>query len=127
MKRTLALLSVSLILAVASIAQTTPAVKAEKLSKPQLLSLIATAHTSAEHERIANYYDARARDFLAQSAEHAQMAAEYRKNPMISSSKWATGTINHCEYLAQSLKNDAVKMQELAQLHREMAASASQK
>ncbi len=127
MKRTLALLSVSLILAVASIAQTTPAVKAEKLSKPQLLSLIATAHTPAEHERIANYYDARARDFLAQSAEHAQMAAEYRKNPMISSSKWATGTINHCEYLAQSLKNDAVKMQELAQLHREMAASASQK
>ncbi len=127
MKRTLALLSVSLILAVASIAQTTPAVKAEKLSKPQLLSLIATAHTPAEHERIANYYDARARDFLAQSAEHAQMAAEYRKNPMISSSKWATGTINHCEYLAQSLKNDAVKMQELAQLHREMAASAGQK
>ena len=127
MKRTLALLSVSLILAVASIAQTTSAVKAEKLSKPQLLSLIATAHTPAEHERIANYYDARARDFLAQSAEHAQMAAEYRKNPMISSSKWATGTINHCEYLAQSLKNDAVKMQELAQLHREMAASAGQK
>lgn len=127
MKRTLALLSVSLILAVASIAQTTPAVKAEKLSKPQLLSLIATAHTPAEHERIANYYDARARDFLAQSAEHAQMAAEYRKNPMISSSKWATGTINHCEYLAQSLKNDAIKMQELAQLHREMAASAGQK
>ena len=127
MKRTLALLSVSLILAVASIAQTTSAVRAEKLSKPQLLSLIATAHTPAEHERIANYYDARARDFLAQSAEHAQMAAEYRKNPMISSSKWATGTINHCEYLAQSLKNDAVKMQELAQLHREMAASASQK
>ncbi len=127
MKRTLALLSVSLILAVASIAQTTPAVKAEKLSKPQLLSLIATAHTPAEHERIANYYDARARDFLAQSAEHAQMAAEYRKNPMISSSKWATGTINHCEYLAQSLKNDAIKMQELAQWHREMAASAGQK
>ncbi len=127
MKRTLALLSVSLILAVASIAQTTSAVRAEKLSKPQLLSLIATAHTPAEHERIANYYDARARDFLAQSAEHAQMAAEYRKNPMISSSKWATGTINHCEYLAQSLKNDAVKMQELAQLHREMAASAGQK
>ena len=127
MKRTLALLSVSLILAVASIAQTTSAVKAEKLSKPQLLSLIATAHTPAEHERIANYYDARARDFLAQSAEHAQMAAEYRKNPMISSSKWATGTINHCEYVAQSLKNDAVKMQELAQLHREMAASAGQK
>ncbi len=127
MKRTLALLSVSLILAVASIAQTTPAVKAEKLSKPQLLSLIATAHTPAEHERIANYYDARARDFLAQSAEHAQMAVEYRKNPMISSSKWATGTINHCEYLAQSLKDDASKMQELAQLHREMAASAGQK
>ncbi len=127
MKRTLVLLSVSLILAVASIAQTTPTVKAEKLSKPQLLSLIATAHTSAEHERIANYYDARARDFLAQSAEHAQMAAEYKKNPMISSSKWATGTIDHCEYLAQSLKDDAVKMQELAQLHLEMAASAGQK
>lgn len=127
MKRTLVLLSVSLILAVASIAQTTPTAKAEKLSKPQLLSLIATAHTPAEQERIANYYDARARDFLAQSAEHAQMAAEYKKNPMISSSKWATGTIDHCEYLAQSFKDDAVKMQELAQLHREMAASAGEK
>lgn len=129
MKRTLGILSLTLVLALAAVAQTAnPApAKAEKLSKTQLLSLIATAKTPAEHERIAQYYEARAQDYLAQSREHEQMAAQYRKNPLISSSKWATGTVQHCEYIAQSLKDDATKMQELAQLHRQMAASAEMK
>jgi hypothetical protein len=37
------------------------------------------------------------------------------------SSKFATGTVNHCEYFAQSFKEMATKMQELADMHEQMA------
>lgn len=129
MKRTFAALALTFALALSAFGQTSaqPRNQAEKLSKQQLLSLIATAKTPAEHQRIARYYEAKANDYLAQSKEHEQMAEQYRKNPMISSSKWATGTINHCAYIAQSLKDASAKMQELAQLHEQMARSTEQK
>ncbi len=126
MKRTLGILSLTFALALGAFGQiaTAPRHPAEKLSKQQLLSLIATAKTPADHRRIAQYYEAKAQDYLAQSKEHEQMAEQYKKNPLISSSKWSTATIGHCEYFAQSFKADAVKMQELAQLHEQMAQAA---
>jgi Tfp pilus assembly protein FimT len=127
MKRTLAVLSFVLVLAATAFAQTTQAQKAEKLSKQQLLSLIATAKTPVEHSRLAAYYTAEAQDYLAQSSEHGQMAAEYKKNPTINSSKFATATVNHCEYLAQHFKENAMKMQELAHEHELMADEAGKK
>lgn len=126
MKRAFSILSLTLVLALAAFAQT-PAAQprpAEKLSKQQLLALIATAKTPAEHQRLAHYYAAKAQDYLAQSKEHEQMAEQYKKNPLISSSKWSTGTISHCEYFAKTFKDAAAKMQELAQLHEQMAQSA---
>lgn len=125
MKNAFAILAISLVLTLSAFAQASNQSKPEKLSHQQLLSLIATAKTPAEHERLARYYDERAQAYLTQSAEHQQMAVEYRKNPLISSSKWATGTINHCEFIAKSLKEDAARMQALAQAHREMAAAAT--
>ncbi len=129
MKHTFAVIALTFALAFSAYGQATMQHQhpAEKLSRQQLMALIATAKTPAEHERIAQYYDAQARKYLAESQEHAQMAEQYRKNPLISSSKWATGTVNHCEYIAQSLKDSATKMQELAALHQEMAKSAAQK
>jgi hypothetical protein len=128
MKRTIGFLSFILVLAVVVFAQISQAQqKPEKLSKQQLLSLIATAKTSAEHNRIAQYYGAEAKAYLAQSQEHEQMAEQYKKNPVISSSKFATGTVNHCEYLAQHFKESATQMQELAQEHEQMAKDAGQK
>ncbi len=128
MKRTIASLSFAAVLAFSSFAATAQAQpNAENLSKQQLLSLIATAKTSAEHIRIAQYYGAKAQDYLAQSKEHEQMAEQFRKSALTSSSKFAAGTLNHCEFLAQSFKQKAEKMQELEQRHEEMAREAGQK
>lgn len=66
-------------------------------------------------------------DFLAQSKEHQEMAEQYKKNLVTRSSKYVTGTVNHCEYVAKSLKSDATQMQELAQLHEQMAKDAQGK
>jgi len=65
MKRTFAILSVlSLALAVNTVAfgATSSTPKPEHLTKQQLNTLISTARTSADHERIAQYYQAKAAD-----------------------------------------------------------------
>jgi uncharacterized Zn finger protein len=123
MKRTIVFLSLVLVLTISALAQTAQvqSQKPEKLTKQQLLSLIATAKTPAEHSRIAQYYEAEAQNDLAQSKEHEQMAAQYKKNPAMNSSKFAAGPVNHCEYLAQHFRESAAKTQELAQMHEQMA------
>jgi hypothetical protein len=125
MKNILNSLSLSIVLGLsltAASAATLP--KAEKLNKQQLQSLIASAKTPAEHERIAQYYEAKAQNDLVQANEHAQMAVQFKQNAVTSSPKWATGTLNHCEYLAQSLTKDAATMQDLARQHQQMALRA---
>lgn len=132
MKRTFAVLS---ILALA-LTMTTSAfgeaqqgaqAKAEHLSKQQLTTLIANAKTPAEHERIAQFYVAKAQDYTAQANMHEAMIAAYKANSSLSNDKNWAATIGHCEYFAQTLKEKAVKSQELAELHAQMARSAEQK
>lgn len=52
--------------------------KPEHLSKQQLNALIANAKTSAEHQRIAQFYEAKAQDDRDQVREHEAMVAAYR-------------------------------------------------
>jgi len=124
MKRTVIHLSLALVFVLTAIAAASSAQQPEKLSTRQLASLIAAAKTPAEHSRIAQYYAAQAQSDLAQAAEHEQMAAHYRQSSMASSSKFAAGTVNHCEYLVRHLNREAVKLQGLAQQHEEMAKAA---
>jgi hypothetical protein len=128
MKRTIVFLSSILVFAVVAFAATSQAQQnSVKLSKQQLATLIATANTPAEHTRIAQYYAAEVQSDLALSQEHAQMAEQFSKNPATNSSKSSTGTVNHCEYLAQHFKQSAVKAQQLEQAHEQMAREAGQK
>lgn len=126
MKRTIGILSLVFAMTITAFGQTlmTQAPKAEKLSKQQLSFFVANARTASEHRRIAQYYDSNAQRYLAESKEHAQMAEQFKKNTTTSSSKYVTGTVNHCAYFAQSLKDKAAKMQKLAQLHEQMAKDA---
>ena len=125
MKRILTALSLIAVLLVATIGHAAqPNTGNEKLTKQQLLTLIATAKTPAEHQRIAKYYAAKAQDFLAESQLHEQMAQAYKANPITSSPKFASGTVSHCEYLAESLKRDSEHYKQLAQSHEKMAAEA---
>ncbi len=129
MKRTFGMLSLALAMTAAVFGQATSSTQnsTEKLSHAQLVSLIGTAKTPAEHRRISTYYKVEAQKLLAESKEHAQMAEQYKLNPVTSSSKYATGTVNHCEYIATSLKADSEKMQELAEMHEQMAKDAEKK
>lgn len=99
---------------------------AGQLSKQQLHTLIATAKTPAEHQRIAAYYSAKAQDDLAQARVHEQMAAHFSGNPVSSSSKFTNGTVNHCVSLAANYRKDAAKMRAEEQKHEQMAMEAMQ-
>lgn len=129
MKRTLSIISLAFVLAVSAFTQDAFAqqAKQEHLNKQQLNTLIATAKTPAEHQRIAQYFQAKALDYLAQAKEHEQMIAAYKANTSISTEKNRASTIGHCEYFVQTFKDLAAKSQELAKMHEEMAKEADQK
>ncbi len=132
MKRTtgiLTILSLALVMTATALAQTAsaPQPKPEHLSMRQLNTLITTAKTPAEHRRIAQYYQAKAQDYLAQVKEHEEMLAAYKANPSLSTEKNRASTIGHCEYYVQAFKDLATKTQELAQFHEQMAKDAEQK
>jgi superoxide dismutase len=130
MKRTFAILSVlSLALAVNTVAfgATSSTPKPEHLTKQQLNTLISTAKTSADHERIAQYYQAKTADYLAQAKDHEAMIAAYKANPVMSNDKNQASTISHCEYFVQTFKALAENSQVLAANHERMAADAPQK
>ncbi|HEX9198440.1 MAG TPA: hypothetical protein VF865_02700 [Acidobacteriaceae bacterium] len=128
MKRAVSILSVlslALVMTVAAFGQT-PA-KPQHLSKQQLNTLIATAKTPAEHQRIAQFYQSQAQDYLAQADEHAAMVAAYKSNLSLTNNKNQASTISHCEYFVQTFKDLAVKSQELATMHEQMAKEADKK
>ena len=129
MKRTLSIVSLAFVLAISAFTQNAFAqqAKREHLNKQQLNSLIATAKTPAEHQRIAQYFQAKALDYLSQAKEHEQMIAAYKANTSISTEKNRASTIGHCEYFVQTFKDLAAKSQELAKMHEEMAKEADQK
>lgn len=112
------------ITAIAQVSPTSPPVKPEKLSKGELRSLIATATTPEQHMRLAQYYEAKAQQYLVESNEHQKMAEQFRKNPMMNNDKRVFGTVNHCEYYAQFFKQRAIQMQTLASMQKLMAAGA---
>lgn len=127
-RKLLALATVFMITA-AILAQTpsVPQPKPEHLSRQQLNTLIATAKTPAEHERIAQYYRAQASDYLAEAKDHESMVAAYKANSSLSNEKNRASTIGHCEYFVKTFKELAVKSQELATLHSQMAKDVEQK
>jgi hypothetical protein len=131
MKRTLStlsILSLAFVITAAAFGQTasTQQTKPEHFSKRQLNTLIASAKTPAEHQHIAQYYEAKAQDYLAQAKEHEQMVAAYKANPSLTAKSQAS-TINHCEYFVKTFKDLAVKSQELAKPHEQMANDVEQK
>lgn len=124
MKRIISILSVVSLAFVMSVSAFAKTPTIDHLSKRQLNSLIATAKTPAEHQRIAEFYRSQAQDYLAQSKEHAQMAERFKNDPIRNNSKAVFSTVNHCEYWAQKFSDMAAKSQELAKQHEQMATDA---
>jgi len=112
------------IVLVAVLALTAPTFAAEQLTPAQLASLVASARTTTEHSRIADYYRAQADKLAAESNDHTKMAATFRANPATNNEKRVQATVNHCEYLAQTLKASSEKARALAAEHGQMAKAA---
>ena len=112
---------------VASLVLTVPTFAAEQLTSQQLASLVASAKTSAEHQRIANFYRAQADKLLAESDEHARMATAFRANSATNNDKQVFSTANHCAYLAKALKAKADKVRVIAANHEQMAHAGEQR
>ena len=111
----------------ASFVLTVPTFAAEQLTPQQLTSLVAGAKTTAEHQRIANYYRTQADKLLAESNNHARMATIFRANPATNNDKQIYATVNHCEYLAKTLKATSNKVRAIADDHEQMARVADQR
>jgi hypothetical protein len=127
MKRTIVFLS-SAVLALVFFASTSQAQQSpEKLSNQQLNTLIATAKTSADHERIAQYFQAKALEYQAEAQEHEKMIAAYKANPVVSNDKNRTATIGHCEYFVETFDALAANSRQLAASHERMAQEAPAK
>ena len=79
---------------------------------------IATASTPAEHQRIADFYMQKAREYDATAIEHEKTARAY-----LSNNKTALGAMTkHCRALRDQFSAAANEARALAQLHVQMAA-----
>jgi hypothetical protein len=128
MIRTLSIVSIAIFATLAVSAQA-PATQPtpEQLTGRQVKVLVATASTPADHERIAHYYEAKALEYRTEAEKHDAMLTAFQANPVMYSDKERPGTIDHCAYLAKSLKQRAVKAEALARQHEQMAHATQSK
>lgn len=100
--------------------------KDKTLSQKELKNLVANAETKADHERIAQYFDAEAAKYGAESKDHGELAPFYQRNPdpTISKHPGSPRSFQHCDSLSKSLQQAAEDARALAAEHREMAKEA---
>jgi len=99
----------------------------KKLTRGELKTLIATAETKSDHERIAKYFDAEAATYEAEAKEHSELATGYGKNPPSQPTKFpgSMQTYNHCNAISKSLSQAADDARAIAAEHRKMAEQAT--
>ena len=96
------------------------------LSKSELKELIAHAGTKADHERIAQYFDAEATRYEAEAKEHSELSEYYHKvpDPTLSKHPSSPRSFAHCDVLSKSLQKAADNARQLAADHRGMSKEA---
>ena len=96
------------------------------INKQELKTLIGSAKTAAEHQRIAKHFDARADELEAESKEHHELAAKYKANPTMHEMKHPMSgeTAGHCQFFADDLHKASVRARQMATDHREMAKAS---
>lgn len=86
---------------------------------------IEAAKTAADHEAIAQAYEAEAAAASDKAAEHEAMARTYKSGGPSKGSR--ASIVNHCERLVAQYKAIADENRQLAAAHREMAKSCCKK
>jgi len=92
-------------------------------AQTSLPEMISSAETTAEHEKIAAYYDAAEKDAKQRAEDHAKLSQAYKSLGGGVAQKM--GLAEHCAQLTRSAQNEARDYASLAKAHREMAESAA--
>lgn len=104
--------------------------KDKTISKSELRDLIANAKTPADHERIAQYFDAEAAKYEADAKKHEEEASYYAAHPTNPANGqgrvYSTEMQSHCSDLGAKLKEAAQEARMIAAGHREMAKETAQ-
>ena len=97
--------------------------KDKLLSQKELKNLIAKAETKAEHERIAQHFEAEAARWEAEADTHGELAQYYRRNPDPAAWRYSRSprSSEHCDSLSKDLRLAAQESRQLAADHRDMA------
>lgn len=99
------------------------------ISKKELKTLLTTAKTPADHQKIAAYYRHEAQRLRQSAKEHQEWAEIYAKAPAGAESKHPemTNGAPHCEKWADLEEQEAKEADALAAAHADMAKAAEQK
>ena len=96
------------------------------LTKAELKSLISTAKTRADHQRIAQYFEAEAARYEMEANDHGELAPIYKRKPDPArlTRDASSRAFEHCEALSRDLQRVAEEARNLAAEHRTMAHEA---
>ena len=101
-----------------------PAVGADEISHDQLMHMIQSAKTPADHQKIAAVYEQQARDDQAAAEKHQSMERMYRGIDPTGGGRGSGQMAAHCKRIADDYSRAAKEHSQLAKLHRDAAASA---
>ena len=92
------------------------------MAQVEVVELIVTAKTPAEHRKLGQQFAAEAAIYTADAERHAAMAAGYRANPNPRDGAPAI----HCDRFVQQVRDAATAARELATYHERVAAEGRQ-
>jgi len=97
------------------------------LSNKELKTLLATAKTPADHQKIAAYYHDQAQRLNVKAQEYSAQAALYANQPRTIESKHGTSCLcpKHFEYFAKLYAQEAQESEALAARHEKMGLNDS--
>ena len=110
--------------ALAFAAAALPAAGADAVSHDQLMHMIQTAKTPADHEKIAAVYEQQARADQAAAENHRRMERLYKGIDPTQGGRGSGQMAVHCKRIADDYSRAAEENAQLAKLHRDAAASA---
>jgi ABC-type branched-subunit amino acid transport system ATPase component len=97
--------------------------QSSQMTKKEVKELISKAHTSADHQRLADHYAQEASRFEAEAKEHFELAEAYAHTPNAHESKHPNSgaTAGHCRTMAERYSGLAKEAKALSALHAGMA------
>ena len=79
---------------------------------------VEVAQSMADHEAVAQRFDAEAARLEKQAAEYERLAKVYRSNANPDLKRDAAVLATHCEHIAKKLKESALLQRQVASMHR---------